>query len=268
VNSADEVPAPARSGTVVTSHGLWKSYGSGDNRVDAVRDVSLDLGAGQVTALVGASGSGKSTLLHLLSGLAAPTKGTVRIGERDLAGMSEAELAHMRATDLGFVLQRDNLIPTLNLAENVAAPLMLAGVRRRQAMEQARAALAEVGLAERADHWPSAVSGGEAARAAIARALVVDPIVLFADEPTGALDTRTGQEVVGLLVDQAHRRGAAAFVVTHDREVAGRADRILAMRDGQAIASPQPDNADNADKADDADQTDNADQADQPHHVA
>lgn len=221
------------SEAAIAGRELRKTYGDGDNAVEAVRGVDIALTAGEITVLVGPSGSGKSTLLHLLSGLDTPTSGTVTFDGRSLADMGEKELAAWRAEHVGFVLQRNNLIPTLNLEENVAAPLILAGRSRGEAVERAREMLTTVGLGGRTAHWPSMVSGGEAARAAVARACAGKPRVIFADEPTGALDSENSRAVLELFTDQVRKARAAALVVTHDPMVAAAGDRVLRLVDGR-----------------------------------
>jgi ABC-type lipoprotein export system ATPase subunit len=217
---------------VLEGRDLAKRYGEGTNAVEAVSHASLALRAGEITVLMGPSGSGKSTLLHLLSGLEQPTSGTVMAEGKNLSQLSESELAGWRATSVGFVLQRNNLIPNLTLAENVAAPKILAGERKAVAVERARAALIEVGLSARCDAFPAQVSGGEAARAAIARACLGDPRLIFADEPTGALDTDNSHAVMELLLTKSRMARAGVLIVTHDAIVASAGDRILRMTDG------------------------------------
>jgi predicted ABC-type transport system involved in lysophospholipase L1 biosynthesis ATPase subunit len=220
-------------GVVLEGRGLEKTYGSGSAAIAAVRGVDIALQAGQVTTLMGPSGSGKSTLLHLLAGLETPSVGTVHYQGGPLADLSEDELARWRAEHAGFVLQRNNLIPTLNVAENVAAPQILAGERRQVAMERARAALTDVGLAGRVSQFPTQLSGGEAARAAVARACLGSPSIIFADEPTGNLDRENGAVVLDLLISKVRATGAAALIVSHDQVVADAGDRVLRLVDGR-----------------------------------
>lgn len=218
---------------VLSAVGVTKEYGAGESAVSAVRGVDLDLMAGQITVLMGPSGSGKSTLMHLLAGLERPTSGEVMFEGRALGDFADDELASWRARHAGFVLQRNNLVPTLTVEENVAAPLMLTGMPRGRALGRARLRLAELGLDRRGRHWPSAVSGGEAARTAVARAVVGTPRVVFADEPTGALDSASSAVVIELLVEQVRASGAAALVVTHDPTVAEAGDRVVRIVDGR-----------------------------------
>ena len=224
---------PAEAGTpILTGKNLTRSFRSGDTNVTPVRDANIELCAGEVTVLMGPSGSGKSTLLHLLSGLDTPTSGVVEFRGRPLLELSEAKRSDWRARHAGFVLQRNNLVPTLTVEENVAAPLLISGTKRAAAMARARLMLAAVGLQARATAWPASLSGGEAARAAVARACVAKPQVIFADEPTGSLDRQSGQTVLALLASRVRQDGAAALVVTHDPEVAAAADRVFHICDG------------------------------------
>jgi ABC-type lipoprotein export system ATPase subunit len=223
----------ARSAPVLLAQGLRKEYGSGAARTVALDGVDLEVHRGRMLAIVGPSGSGKSTLLHLLAGLDDPSTGTISIAGTDLATMSDAEAAEWRARHAGFVLQRDNLIPALRIAENVAAPLLLSGVPHREAFERARAMLARVGLERHLKAFPGEVSGGQAQRAALARACVGRPTVVFADEPTGALDRATGSGVIVLLREMVREVSTAAIVVTHDAEVAAAADEVIRLEDGR-----------------------------------
>jgi ABC-type lipoprotein export system ATPase subunit len=216
----------------LSASGLVKRYGSGEASVIALDGVNLDLCAGELTAVVGPSGSGKSTLMHLLSGLDVPTEGRVTLDGHSLADMTDRELAKYRARFMGFVLQQNNLIPSLTIAENVAAPLIISGQRRSEAVRRARQLLEAVGLSHRADAWPSQVSGGEAQRAVVARACGGSPRFIFADEPTGALDTASGAVVLELFRRMVSDSGAAALLITHDPSVAAMADRTVRLRDG------------------------------------
>lgn len=218
---------------VLVARGLRKEYGSGAARTVALHGADLEMYRGRMIAIVGPSGSGKSTLLHLLSGLDVPTSGAVAIAGRDLSTMTDAHAAEWRARHAGFVLQRDNLIPALRLDENVAAPLLLSGVPHRRAFERAHAMLARVGLDRHVGAFPSDVSGGQAQRAAVARACVGAPTVVFADEPTGALDRNAGDGVIALLREIVRELDTTAVVVTHDAEVAAAADEIVRIEDGR-----------------------------------
>ena len=209
--------------------GLRKTFGT----VEAVRDVSLYIAPGESVAVMGRSGSGKSTLLNLLTGLERPTSGKILYRGRDLSGLDEDALALWRRDNVGLVFQSFHLIPTLSALENVAFPLypakMTPAERRRRAAER----LAQVGLAERATHRPSRLSGGEQQRVAIARALVNNPGLILADEPTGNLDSATGDEILALFQRLRGETGAALLIITHDEKVAARADRIVRMQDGR-----------------------------------
>ncbi|HMI80895.1 MAG TPA: ABC transporter ATP-binding protein [Solirubrobacterales bacterium] len=215
--------------------GLTKRYGSNGNVTVALEDCDVGVERGETLVVVGPSGSGKSTLLHLLAGLDRPTSGSAHLAGRDLGAMSDAEAARFRAEHLGFVLQRANLVPSLTVRENVAAPLMLSGLGRRKALRRADAMLARVGLGPRAGAFPAQVSGGEAQRAAVARACVAEPLVVFADEPTGAVDRASGEVVMGLFAELAREGGTSAVIVTHDPGIADRGDTVVRMLDGRRV---------------------------------
>ena len=218
----------------VDARGLRRVYGEGPDVVHALRDVDLTIAAGEFVAVMGPSGSGKSTLLHLVGGLDRPDGGEVRIEGEALAGMDDDALADLRRRRIGFVLQFFNLFPLLTAVENVAFPLLLDG--RRDALAQAAEALTRVGLAERAGHRPGALSGGEQQRVAVARALVTNPAVVLADEPTGSLDTLAGEDVLRLLRAAADD-GHAVLLITHDAPAAAYADRVVRLRDGAVVPS-------------------------------
>ncbi len=211
-----------------------RSYRLGDRTegVAALRGVSFEVQPGEFVAIVGPSGSGKSTLLNLLGALDRPTSGTVRIDGRDVATLSDTQLARLRNAEIGFVFQQFHLLARTSARDNVALPLVYAGVGRRERVEQAAQALQAVGLGHRLDHHPTELSGGEQQRVAIARAVVTAPRIILADEPTGNLDTATGDDVMGLLERLNAERGAALIVITHDMEIAGRAPRQIRLRDG------------------------------------
>ncbi|MFC4591986.1 ABC transporter ATP-binding protein [Sphaerisporangium corydalis] len=215
--------------TVVRLSEVARVHGEGATAVHALRDVSLEVGAGELVAVMGPSGSGKSTLLNLAGGLDRPTSGTVRIGERDLATVRD--LAALRRRDVGYVFQDLNLITSLTAAENVMLPRELDGVRSRLAREEAMAVLTETGTAHLADRFPDELSGGQRQRVAIARALVGERRLLLADEPTGALDTRAGDEVLEILRTRCDA-GGAVLLVTHEPRYAAWADRVVFLRDG------------------------------------
>ncbi len=216
---------------IVRARGLVKQVESPSGEpLRIVNDVSLEVLAAQSVAIVGVSGSGKSTLLALLAGLDTPTEGSVWLGGQCLDELDEDGRARLRARQVGFVFQSFQLLPGLSALENVMLPLELAGVKR--ADDKARRHLEDVGLGHRAGHYPSQLSGGEQQRVAIARAFAVEPKILFADEPTGNLDTETGGRVADLLFSLNRDKGATLVLVTHDRSLGGRCDRVLAMFDG------------------------------------
>jgi len=217
----------------VALHGVSKVYRSRSGAVTALRDVSVDLPAGTFTAIMGPSGSGKSTLLQCAAGLDRPTSGEVYLSGQPLGKLSETKLTLLRRERIGFVFQSFNLLPSLTAELNVALPLRLAG--RRPSRQQVRAVLATVGLADRARHRPAQLSGGQQQRVAIARALIAKPDVLFADEPTGALDSTTGREVLGLLRGLVDRERQTIVMVTHDAVAASYADRVVFLADGRLV---------------------------------
>ncbi|WP_326754260.1 ABC transporter ATP-binding protein [Streptomyces hirsutus] len=208
-----------------------RRYGSGGSTVTALDEVSLAFPRGTFTAVMGPSGSGKSTLLQCAAGLDRPTSGSVAVGGTELTGLSERRLTLLRRERIGFVFQAFNLLPTLTAEQNVALPLRLAG--RRPSRAQVRGALARVGLEDRARHRPAEMSGGQQQRVALARALITRPEVLFGDEPTGALDSRTGREVLALLRGMVDREGQTVIMVTHDPVAASYADRVVFLVDGR-----------------------------------
>lgn len=212
-----------------------KSYGAGDARVHALRGASLTIVRGEFLAVMGPSGCGKSTLLQLLGGIDAPSSGQILLEGRDLGAMSDAARSLVRRRRIGFIFQKINLLSTLSAAENAALPLRIDGVSRSTALTRARGALEQVGVAHRANHLPHEMSGGEQQRVAIARALLIDPAVILADEPTGALDSANAALVADLLRDCA-RQGRTILMVTHDPRLAGCADRIVAMSDGRIVS--------------------------------
>ncbi len=202
----------------------------------ALRGATITVGTGEIVALMGPSGSGKSTLLHCLAGVLVPDAGSVRIGDLELSEASERKRSAFRLRSVGFVFQFGDLVPELTLVENVALPLQLNGVRPREADACARSVMADLGVLDVADRRAGAVAGGQAQRAAVARALVHRPKVIFADEPTGSLDTVAGEAVLDALVSLARDAGTSVLIVTHDNRVAAHADRLVTMRDGCVVA--------------------------------
>jgi putative ABC transport system ATP-binding protein len=213
-----------------------KEFRRGGETVCALDDVSLDIPAGQFCVVMGPSGSGKSTLLHLVAGIDAPSAGRVRVDGRDLATLSDDERTLLRRRRIGLVFQFFNLLPTLSALENAALPLQLDGVPRGEAERRARASLAELGLSDRLDHRPHQLSGGQMQRVAVARALVGGPALLLADEPTGNLDSHSGEEVLRLLRATADARGHTVVMVTHDEHAARVGDRVVRLQDGRIVA--------------------------------
>ena len=214
-----------------------KQFTKGPMNVTAVNVVSLTIGAGEFVALEGPSGSGKTTLLQLLGALDRPSSGHVFFEGRDLGELKDNDLAELRLRAFGFVFQHYNLIPTLTAVQNVELALAPTGVKGAELRDRALALLTEVGLEPRASHLPSQLSGGEQQRVSIARALVVEPRVILADEPTGNLDTKTGADIIELLLSLANEHGTTVIVATHDTGLASRAPRNLAMRDGALVQS-------------------------------
>jgi putative ABC transport system ATP-binding protein len=231
--SAAPIHAPAAAPAAVSAAALTRSYGEGDSAVHALRGVSLEVPAGQFTAVMGPSGSGKSTLMHLLAGLDVPSTGTVCVGGQDITAMSDRQLTRLRRKHIGFIFQSFNLLPTLSAEENIVLPLAIAG--RRPDSETLQTLLARVGLLDRAGHKPAQLSGGQQQRVAVARALITSPTVLFADEPTGNLDSAAGAEVLQLLRDAVDLDGQTTVMVTHDPRAAATADRVLFLADGRIV---------------------------------
>src|SRR6201991_1787966 len=225
--------APAELAHAVSATALTRTYGGGGSAVPALRGVSLDVPAGQFTAVMGPSGSGKSTLMHLLAGLDTPDAGSVRIAGEDITRMSDRELTRLRRKHIGFVFQSFNLLPTLTAEENVTLPLAIAGRKPDRAVVDAL--LERMGLADRRDHKPSQLSGGQQQRVAVARALICTPTVLFADEPTGNLDSAAGAGVLQLLRDAVEIDGQTTVMVTHDPRAAAAADRVVFLAAGAIV---------------------------------
>jgi putative ABC transport system ATP-binding protein len=217
----------------VSVSALTKTYGSGDALVRALDDVTLDLYAGEFTAIMGPSGSGKSTLMHVCAALDSSDSGVVTVGDHDLGRMSDRELTALRRDEIGFVFQSYNLVPTLTAAENITLPLAIAG--RRPDPEWYDAVIATVGLGDRLSHKPNELSGGQQQRVAVARALVSRPRVVFADEPTGNLDSRASGEILDLLRSAVDDHGQTVVMVTHDPIAAAYTDRVVFLADGRVV---------------------------------
>ena len=234
-------PPPRREPrqSLIEARDLIKTYVMGDNVVRALAGVSFTVERGEYLAIIGPSGSGKSTLMNVLGGLDRPDSGVYKFEGEEVSSLDDNELAEFRNRKIGFIFQSFQLLPRLNAQANVELPLVYAGVTRANRSEQALAMLAKVGLADRADHRPTQLSGGQQQRVAVARALAGNPSLLLADEPTGALDSRTGQDVLALF-DQLHTQGSTLIIVTHDHDVASRAQRVIEMRDGEIIRDGAP----------------------------
>ena len=235
-NGHPAIPAP-----VVTATDVVRRYGEGDTAVDALRGVSVDIAAGRLTAVMGPSGSGKSTLMHILAGLDKPTAGEVTVAGVDISDLGDDELTKLRRDHIGFIFQFFNLLPMLTAAENIVLPTRLAGVKPDQAWLDE--VVASVGLTERLSHKPSELSGGQQQRVAVARALVSRPSVMFADEPTGNLDSTTSGEILGLLRNSVDELGQTTVMVTHDAHAAAIADRVLFLADGDIVRDLGPSTA-------------------------
>ena len=229
--SHDNLAVPAHA--AVEARGLTRTYGEGTTAVEALRGVDIDVGSGELVAVMGPSGSGKSTLMHILAGLDKPTAGTVMIAGTEITGLGDSELTRLRRKHIGFVFQFFNLLPMLNAEENVLLPLSIAGEAPDRAWLDEL--LAKMGLDKRRDHRPSELSGGEQQRVAIARSLVSRPTILFADEPTGNLDSKTGGEILDLIRDSVDSYGQTTVMVTHEPRAASTADRILFLSDGLSV---------------------------------
>jgi putative ABC transport system ATP-binding protein len=223
---------------LVIEDSVEKTYTGGEAPVHALRGVSFTLGSGDFVALMGPSGCGKSTLLHLCGAMDRPSAGQIRFNDQSLAALDDRRLTLVRREQVGFVFQFFNLLPTLTLADNIALPILLAGVPAREAESRARALAERVGIAHRLRHYPQQVSGGEMQRAAVARALVHRPTLLIADEPTGNLDSGNGATVMALLAELNREMGITVLLATHAPDVAAAARRTLYMRDGRLVDTP------------------------------
>jgi putative ABC transport system ATP-binding protein len=233
MGEAAAVAATSASGVVVTARGITRRYGAGDTAVDALRGIDLDIDSGKLTAVMGPSGSGKSTLMHILAGLDAPTSGTVAIEGIEITTLKDSDLTKLRREHIGFVFQFFNLLPMLTAEENITLPLSIAGEKPDPAFFDDL--IAKVGLADRLHHRPAELSGGQQQRVAVARALVSQPTVVFADEPTGNLDSTTSHEILDLLRNSVDDYGQTMVMVTHDPRAATIADRVLFLADGLVV---------------------------------
>jgi putative ABC transport system ATP-binding protein len=234
-------PDPVTAEAVVAARDVVRRYGEGDTAVHALRGVSVDITAGRLTAVMGPSGSGKSTLMHILAGLDKPTSGEVTVAGLDISGLDDAALTTLRRDHIGFIFQFFNLLPMLTAAENIVLPLKLAGGKPDQSWLDE--VVTSVGLTQRLSHKPSELSGGQQQRVAVARALVSRPSVMFADEPTGNLDSTTSGEILGLLRDSVDELGQTTVMVTHDAHAAAIADRVLFLADGDIVRDLGPSSA-------------------------
>jgi putative ABC transport system ATP-binding protein len=217
---------------LIETRDLWKTYVMGDEEIHALRGVSIQIERGEYVAIMGPSGSGKSTLMNLIGCLDTPTKGSYLLNDKEVAAMNDDELARIRNEEIGFVFQTFNLLPRATALHNVELPLVYGGVPARERLVRARKALDKVELTSRASHKPNELSGGQRQRVAIARALVNDPSILLADEPTGNLDSKTGNEIMGVFA-RLHEAGNTIILVTHEADIASYAHRVISIRDGQ-----------------------------------
>jgi putative ABC transport system ATP-binding protein len=217
---------------LIETRDLWKTYVMGDEEIHALRGVSIEIHRGEYVAIMGPSGSGKSTLMNLIGCLDTPSKGSYLLNDKEVAAMNDDELARIRNEEIGFVFQTFNLLPRATALHNVELPLVYAGVSGKERQDRARQALEKVELISRATHRPNELSGGQRQRVAIARALVNNPSILLADEPTGNLDSKTGNEIMGVF-DRLHQAGNTIILVTHEADIAAYAHRVIHIRDGQ-----------------------------------
>jgi putative ABC transport system ATP-binding protein len=225
---------------IIRATSVTKTYDTGTTKVNALNDVDLTIRRGEMVAVMGPSGSGKTTLLNCLSGLDYVDTGEIWLDGKNLADMSDRERTEYRANRMGFIFQVYNLLPVLNAVENVELPLLVSGVGQKEARTRSMAALEQVGLAEWAKHRPAELSGGQRQRVTIARSLVNNPAIVWADEPTGALDSQTAEEIMGLMRNLNTEAGLTLVLVTHDAGVGNQAERIIEMRDGQITGERNP----------------------------
>ena len=216
---------------LISLQGIQKRYELGDQVVYALRDINLDIIKGEYVALMGPSGSGKSTLMNIIGCLDTPTAGTYNLNDKEVSRMSDNELSTIRNVEIGFVFQTFNLLARLTALDNVALPLVYAGIGKKERIERATIALQDVGLGDRMNHKPNELSGGQRQRVAVARALINNPSILLADEPTGNLDTKTSKEIMALF-DEIHQKGNTIILVTHEEDIARHAKRMVRVRDG------------------------------------
>ncbi len=236
--STESPPAPV-DGLAAAARDVTRVYGQGDTAVEALRGVSLDVASGELVSIMGPSGSGKSTLMHVMAGLDKPTSGTVSISGTEITTLKDSDLTKLRRRHIGFVFQFFNLLPMLTAEENITLPLQLAGGKLDR--DWVENVIEKVGLADRRSHRPSELSGGQQQRVAIARALITRPTVLFADEPTGNLDSASGAEILALLREAVELDGQTTLMVTHDPRAAAAADRVVFIADGRVVADlPEP----------------------------
>ena len=230
-----EPPAAGNAGPIIAMNGIRKVYDTGRVKVEALKGIDLEIGRGEFAAIVGPSGSGKSTLMNLLGCLDTPTGGEYALAGEKVAGLSRDALADVRNRRVGFVFQSFNLLPQITAVENVEMPMLFGGVPPRERRRRAGELLARVGLADRAEHRPTELSGGQMQRVAIARALAMEPDILLADEPTGNLDSSSGTDIMSLFAD-LWKQGRTLVVITHDMTLARRTGRIVEMRDGKVVS--------------------------------
>jgi putative ABC transport system ATP-binding protein len=226
-------PVPNNFVPIIQLEDVWKTYDTGV-KVDALRGINLSIFSGEFLSIIGPSGSGKSTLLHLIGLLDTPTKGKVFVNGQEVSRLSDEELARLRNRYFGFVFQTFNLIPSLTALENVEVPMALAGIPKEERIKRAKELLEKLGLGNRLNHKPSQLSGGQKQRVAIARALANNPEVILADEPTGNLDSKSGEQVMEIF-NQLHQEGKTLVIVTHDRQIASHAERKIYLKDGRIV---------------------------------
>lgn len=234
VSRSPQIQAAAKP-AIVRAEGVTKTYDTGKAKLDALKNISLDIQSGEVVGVMGPSGCGKTTLLNCLSGLDSVTSGRVFIEGKDLAAMNDNARTDYRAKRMGFIFQVYNLLPVLSAIENVELPLLVSGTRPRVAREAAMTALQNVGLERWAKHRPAELSGGQRQRVTIARSLVNNPAIVWADEPTGALDSKTASEIIELMLELNRSQGLTIVIVTHDQSVGDSCQRIIQMRDGEIV---------------------------------